>query len=404
MKKASAYLTGSSVQFGFNVIFQLYMPVFLLANFSELETVEWFVAIATFTAITAFDFGVLQYLQFRLFRLYKNVVASRERTKLHMSYNTFFWLTFLFILTINLFINEFFFEKFYWLSIAVSIGFVNRYLQITLRGCGHFTIGLLINTLPVVSFIIYLSLFFEDNIDFYNLQYIFCIAQILATACHIVYITIRTQASILIIFRWRKVHDFFTKSVSFWWLSILQTLNQFLPPVVLNSVYSATDLLPYLTLRTLTSLPLSVASVINNAIQPFVTDTLTMNVRTKKAVLKKVNILFTLLGMTLSLLLIVFGKLFYEFWLSGEIKFETILFYVLVFRMILHMFIQLQQNLSLGLGKPLTTLPYDIFILTGLLLGKVMSLYWTMKIESFVLLFVVLPSLTSILYVQLLRN
>ncbi|MDC0639739.1 hypothetical protein OAP36_02090 [Planktomarina temperata] len=382
----------------------MYMPVFLLANFSDIEAAQWFVAIAAFTAITAFDFGILQYLQFRLFRLYKKVGPSRERTKLHMSYNTFFWLTFLFILITNLFINDFFFEQYYWLSIAVSVGFINRYLQITLRGCGHFTIGLLINALPIVSFIICLRFYFGDNADFSHLQYIFCMAQLLATVCHITYITIWSQASIRVIFRWKKGHDFFTRSVSFWWLSILQNLNQFLPPVVLNSVYSATDILPYLTLRTLTSLPLSVSSVINTAIQPFVTDTLTTNRLSKKAVLKKVNLLFTLLGMILSLLLIVFGKLFYEVWLSGELKFEIILFYVLVLRMILQLFIHVQQNLSLGLGNPLKTLAYDIFIVTGLLAGKVMSLYWSMGIESFVLLFLVLPSLTAILYVQVLRK
>lgn len=194
-----------------------------------------------------------------------------------------------------------------------------------------------------------------------------------------------------------RIERVISQSSKYWFLNICQVSNQFLPLLVLGAIYKSNELVLFGTIRTIVSMPLSAALVINNALQPYVTDLLVDDNATRdKAVRKWKIIYFTVIGF-LFLIVLPFSETFYKTWLNSALEFSYVILALVSIRTIILIYVFTEQNINVGLGQPLAAINIEIVVLGGLLLGALLSQYYTFSVEQFVFIFMITPGFFIVL-------
>lgn len=395
MNRVLRYIGAAGASFGFNALFQIFIPFYFLKQFTVDDIAGWMLATSAFTILTSLDFGLLQYTHFKSKRININF-DNRTINKIKYIYFlnglmlfAFCWVSFLCILIATLMYPDHF-----MLAICIILGFANRLFFGMLRSINLLDIGYIINIFPS-AFVILVSLTvsLETVSGFIKIYLLgFGISNLMFI---LVLIFLRYPMRITI--RLLRIERVISQSSKYWFLNICQVSNQFLPLLVLGAIYKSNELVLFGTIRTIVSMPLSAALVINNALQPYVTDLLVDDNATRdKAVRKWKIIYFTVIGF-LFLIVLPFSETFYKTWLNSALEFSYVILALVSIRTIILIYVFTEQNINVGLGQPLAAINIEIVVLGGLLLGALLSQYYTFSVEQFVFIFMITPGFFIVL-------
>ena len=395
MNRLLRYIGAAGTSFGINALLQLFIPFYFLKQFQIDDIAAWMLATSAFTILTSLDFGLLQYAQFKNKRININFNnrAINKNKYIHflngLMLFAFCWVSFLCILIATLM-----YPDHYILAICIILGFANRLFFITLRSINLLDIGYIINIFPH-AFLMLVTLFISPE-SVSGLMKIYLLGFVISNFIFLsVFIYLDYPMRIAV--RLPKVKRVLRHSSKYWFLNICQVSNQFLPLIVLGAVYKSNELVLFSTIRTIVSIPLSAALFINAALQPYVTDLLVEDKTTRnKEIRKWKTIFFTIFGLLL-LVAVLFSEAFYKTWLNSALEFSYFILAVVSIRTVMLIYIFTEQNINVGLGKPLEAINIEIVILGGLLLGALTSKYHMFSLEQFVFIFMITPGFFIVL-------
>ena len=359
-------------------------------------------AVSVFTIISALDFGTLQYLNFRLYRLNNNPNKFSKTINILKIYNAYSYGSFLLIIIINFIIAINFYFELIFLSLGISTAYLNRYFQTVLRSYNMLPIGLLINSIPILCFIF--ILFLEKNGGLTTVGFYYFLCQCIGSLILIIFLRKKTDFTFQVILRKNKNFLFIKKTTKFWWLNLLQMITQFMPVILIGNLFTATQLMHFVTLKTIAALPLSVSLVLNNALQPLITDMVTKKVGIINKNILQIKILFGMCAVFLYSILYIFAEYIYFIWLGDKVVYKEILFLMLCMRSFIQIIIFLEQNISVSLGNPLSKIVYEVYMTASFFIGIIYMKFFDLDLEYFILLFFIIPQMLGFLHFRFFKK
>ena len=391
-----------SFHYAATLFYQASIPVFLLSNFSENQASSWFIAVSLFTIITALDLGILQYLNFRLYRLNSKGKFSYNTQNIIKIYNGYIYGSIILITIISFCVALNFYAELLFLSLGISLGYLNRYFQIVLKSYNKLPIGVLINSFPVLIFIG--ILYFQKNGNIFIIGFYYFLCQNIAIILFILFLTRKTDFTFKFMLRRDKNILFLKRATKYWSLQLLQMATQFLPVILIGNIFSASELMLFVTLRTIATLPLSVSLVMTAAIGPYITDLVTKNISLIKKKILQLKTLFLLCSAICYFFIYILGGYIYSLWLDDKIEYNAVLFLILCVRSFLQIIISLEQNISVYLGNPLSKIAYEMYMIVGFGFGIIATGVQNISLAYFVLLFLILPQVLAFIHLKVLKK
>ena len=402
MNRLIGYFTTTGFSYFCNSLYQLFIPYYFLRQFDIDVTATWLMATSVFILLTSLDFGILQYVQYKFKRLgTANVKADNRKFKYICSLNCYLLMGSVWVTLICISSAIFFFPNMLILSVCISFSYLNRSIFIILRANNKLNIANLIVSIPVIFIMVTATLLKTENVDQFSIYYLFG---------YLVSITINFTALLKldhplgILLNNIKLIKAIKDSLRFWLLNISQVSNQFLPLVVIGLLYSSKELVLFSTIRTLMVLPLSLTLIVNNAVQPILTEFIKFSSGERNKLLYKWKWRFYLFISSNFIVILVMSDYIFYLWVKDNITFSTSLACLLALRTLLLIYVYTEQNINVAFGKPLKTIYYEIGTLLGLAIGFTFCNINSISINVFLFSFMILPTTISIIGTKLYKK
>lgn len=388
-------LIGSTAYASFvNALFQLFIPYLFLRLFDASTTAAWMVAISAFTIISTLDVGLLQLVQYKLQRLGSKNIRNKNFARRYIEHLNFY----IVISTLNIsvlitLVSIIWFPDFLVLSTCIIIGYVLRYMFVIFRSRNSMATGNAISSLPMLILMSSTLIYEYNNLNQIMLCYLLAHLATLTCGFIIIYrlgypFTFKISSS--------KIYSTFHAAGKYWLLNFTQILNQFLPVIIIGRVFTPSELVLFSTTRTMLSIPLSLALIINNAMQPLVTELKTQSTLIIRSKINRARKIFYPSIAVITMIFLPFSEKVYGLWLANSAVFSLTLVLVISLRVFLQIIVYTEQNINVGLGTPLHSIIYEINLLLGLVVGFISNFYFGLSLEVFILLFLVAPILITL--------